>query len=114
MQVDRVSGFYSHQLQSTNPKINEFETLWNEWFKHPTQQTGEKLYAFLEKNEGYFEKLTNGKPVPAHFPKGTPFSHYYNAALTYLKGWMTHGCQPGGTTPVSEWLNDISIWINEK
>ncbi len=114
MEIESVSPSISSQDVSCESKIDKFEKLWNEWFDDPTKQNGERLLHFLERNKNYFENLAKGKPVPHGWPAGTTFSHYYEAAIHNLQGWITHGCDPKGTTPVSEWISDVNVWIHEK
>lgn len=101
------------QGKGENTQLAELEKLWDEWYDNPTKSTGEALLTFLEQNEGYFEEMAAGKPAPPGFPTGTPFSHYYNTAISYLQNWIDAGCNPNTTTPVSEWIGEIDRWLKE-
>lgn len=115
MEITDVSPVNSNnQVQNCQSIIDRFEQLWNNWYDDPTQRNGEKLLHFLKGHENYFERLAEGKPVPPGWPPNTPFSHYYEAAINSLEGWISHGCNPNGRTPVSEWISDVNIWIHEK
>jgi hypothetical protein len=114
METEAVSAVTNtSQSPSYGGIIDEFETLWNTWYNTPTIGNALVLLAFLEIYQGYFESQASGKPVPHGWPPKTPFSHYYDAAMNSLAGWILHGCDPDERTPVSEWISDVNVWIKE-
>jgi hypothetical protein len=94
-------------------KLSELSTLWNSWWDHPSEATGEKLLSFMKTNEAFFDKMAANKSPPPGFPPTTPFSNYYDTAISYLQSWMAHGSNPNQTTPVSEWISDVFNWLSQ-
>lgn len=95
------------------PLVAQLYTDWDDWWTQPTAATGGTLLTFLVDNQTYFTNLGNSLPCP--FPKKADqhFLDYYKGAINYLQGWISHGSDPSKTTPVSEWINDIYVWVDQ-
>lgn len=91
--------------------VTDLKQLWDNWWNNPSKETAEKLLDFLKTNEQALTKLGNSKKSPFP-PSSGNFSDYLKDATDNLSRWVDHGCNPDQKTPVSEWMNDIYIWVN--
>jgi len=101
------------QSQNSNPDplVDHFNELWDKWYNSPTKENAQALLDFLNKpeNHDHFANLAKNAPFPK--PK-VDFEHSYDAAKKTLTAWMDHGCDPNGTTAPSEFISDVSQWVN--
>lgn len=93
--------------------MQDFKDLWDTWWNNPTKETAEALLEYLIDNETYLKEMGHAKPSPFPPFADDNFDNYYQLAIDYLNGWIQDGCNPDLTTPVSEWIADIYIWINQ-
>lgn len=109
MKIPPISSTYQSQPPASDPIVQEFNQLWNNWFDHPTKQSAEALLAFMKKNHAHFEELAKHAPLPH---PDVPFDEAYDAAIKTLQSWISHGCNPNATTAPSEFISDVAKWIN--
>ncbi|PIS02564.1 MAG: hypothetical protein COT85_04570 [Chlamydiae bacterium CG10_big_fil_rev_8_21_14_0_10_42_34] len=109
MQIPPIPPTGNPLGSSGDPTVKEFNQLWDQWYDHPSRKTGEALLNFIKKNQSHFEQLAKNTPAP--HPK-VSIKDACRTAEEYLQGWMNDGCDPNKTTPPSEFVNDIALWIN--
>jgi hypothetical protein len=111
MEVNRVSGSDqpSHFIP---PLVQEFYTVWQNWYQEPTHHTGEKLLHFLKHHEAELTNIVGNtkEPFGSHFNE--TFSELYANTLNIVSTWVHH-CKKGNTpitSPVSELITYIYDW----
>lgn len=95
--------------------VNTFKQLWDEWFDHPSVQTGTALLNYIKAHKAQIENIAKNNPqvLPVGNSGVQPIEKTFETAINYLTNWIqsekTH--PPVDPTPASEFLKDLYNWI---
>ncbi len=108
-----LKGRKIHQIPSVVQKYYEKWTAWWNADKKRGIQKGKELLSFIENKKHFeeFKELAKKNRANPPTPFGT-WKEYYDTAVSYLGNWIKEGGDPNKKAPVSEFLNDLYLWIS--